>query len=208
MPLTQQIKYQSPKGQIIIEGPADGNAIKALTMNERLTNFRTPEKQQLALVEISGLPMGMIYIARHEKEIVGYITFHEPDPFIRWSKHPNVVEMGGIEVSEDWRRCKIGVNLLKLGFANPVLENHIVITMEYCWHWDVNQTGLSVWDYQRMLTKLFGSVGLKKVPTDDPDILEHPANVLMARYGSNVSPEDKALFEAMAFESKLETIVG
>lgn len=206
--MTQQISYQSPQGLIIIEGPVSSSKIQALTMNDKLTNFRPPQKQQQALVEISGLPMGMIYIARHENEIVGYITFHEPDAYTRWSKHPRVIEMGGIEVSEDWRRCKIGENLLKVGFSNPKLENYIAITMEFCWHWDVDQTGLSVWDYQRMLTKLFGTVGLNKVPTDDPDILEHPANVLMARIGKNVSLEDRRLFEKMTFEGKMKSIVG
>lgn len=206
--MAQYVSYKSPRGIIIVEGPVNGKHIEGLTMNDKLTNFRPPQKQQKALVEISELPLGMVYIARHEEEIVGYITFHQPDEYTRWSKHPRVIEMGGIEVSEDWRRCKIAENLLKLGFSNPELENYITITMEFCWHWDVNQTGLSIWDYQRMLTKLFGSVGLKEVPTDDPDILEHPANVLMARFGKNVSKEDRMLFEKMTFAGKLKSIVG
>jgi len=206
--MAQKTSYQSPLGLIVIEGPVSDNEIEKLTMNEKLTNFRPPKKQQKALIEISNLPMGMIYIARHEQEIIGYITFHEPDKYTRWSKHPGIIEMGGIEVSEDWRRCKIGESLLKLGFSNPVLDTYIAITMEFCWHWDVNQTGLSVWDYQRMLTKLFGCVGLEQVPTDDPDILEHPANVLMASFGKDVSKDDRMLFEQMTFENKMKSMIG
>lgn len=53
--------------------------------------------------------------------------------------------------------------------------------MEYFWHWDLEGSCFSVWEYQRMLTGLFGSVGLQKVSTNDLEITEHPANVLMAR---------------------------
>lgn len=206
--MAQKVNYNSPKGIVVLEGPVADKTIEGLTMNDKLSNFRPPEKQKKALAEISQLPKGMVYIARHENEIIGYITFHEPDEYTRWIKHPRVLEMGAIEVSEDWRRCRVAQNLLKFAFSNPELENYIVITMEFCWHWDVRETGLDIWDYQRMLSKLFGSVGLEKVPTDDPDILEHPANVLMARFGKNVSQEDRMLFEQMTFEGKLKFVVS
>jgi len=51
----------------------------------------------------------------------------------------------------------------------------------------------------KMLSNLFGSVGLERVPTDDPEILEHIANVLMARIGSRVSEEDIAKFNELKF---------
>lgn len=206
--MAQTITINTPKGTVTLEGPASKETIAELRMNDKLTNFRLPEKQKKALQEISELPTGMVYIARHEDEIIGYITFHEPDEYSRWVKHPKVLEMGAIEISSDWRRCKVAQNLLKYSFSNPVLEDYIVITMEFCWHWDVNGTGLDIWDYQRMLTRLFGTVGLIKVPTDDPDILEHPANVLMARIGKNVSKEDRALFETMTFEGKMQSVVS
>jgi len=48
-----------------------------------------------------------------------------------------------------------------------------------------------------MLTRLFGAVGLQKVETDDPEILEHPANVLMVRIGEDVTQEDIDAFDRM-----------
>ncbi len=198
----------TPKGTVYIEGPAEGSYISSLTMNQKLTNFRPPDKQKNALIKITCLPNGMIYIARHENEIIGYVTFHPADEFTRWHKHPRVLEMGGIEISPDWRQCGIGENLMKVAFSNESMEDFIVLTMEYCWHWDLRNCNLDVWGYQKMLTGLFGKVGLKKVATDDPDIIEHPANVLMARIGKNVSKQDVMLFESLRFLGKLGTSIN
>jgi acetoin utilization protein AcuA len=41
---------------------------------------------------------------------------------------------------------------------------------------------------------------MERTPTDDPDIIEHPANVLMTRIGKNVSTSDVALFESLKFQ--------
>lgn len=196
-------QFETPKGLVYVEGPAEGNYIESLVLNDRLTNFRPPRKQKEALVKITGLPEGMVYIARHQNEIIGYITFHKADEFTRWHKHPRVLEMGGIEISPDWRQCKVGDNLMRVAFSCKALDEYIVLTMEYCWHWDLRNSNLDVWEYQRMLTKLFARVGLNKVTTDDPDIIEHPANVLMARIGRNVSKQDLMLFETLRFLGKL-----
>lgn len=201
--VTDLFKLETPRGPVYIEGPAEGSYLGALEMNGKLTNFRPPNKQQEALIRITGLPESMVYIARHENEIIGYVTFHKADEFTRWHKHPRVLEMGGIEISSEWRQCKVGENLMRVAFSNKTLADYIVLTMEYCWHWDLRSSKLDVWEYQKMLTKLFARVGLEKVTTDDPDITEHPANVLMARIGKNVSKQDIMLFESMRFLGKL-----
>lgn len=188
-----------PAAEVFIEGPVSSHYLSALTMAEDLDCFRKPPQQHQALIEIAGDPSGLVYIARHFNTIVAYITFLPPDPCSRWSKHPRILELGAIEVSPRWRSYKLGKRLLKMAFTNPEMEKYIVITIEFCWHWDTRRTGMDIWQYQRMLTRLFGSVGLVKVTTDDPDILEHPANVLMARIGKEVSPEDIQLFEKLRF---------
>lgn len=187
-------------GKILIEGPVETAKLEELYMNDRLTIFRPPDKQKEALLLISSLPEGMVYVARCGLEIIGYVTFHYPDDFSRWSKHPAVLELGGIEISPHWRKCGIGVALLREAFSNPVMENYIMVTVEFCWHWDLKASGLELFAYQKMLAKLFGSVGLIRRATDDPDINEHPANVLMVRVGVNVSYEDNMLFNNMLFE--------
>lgn len=193
----------SPLGEVVIEGPLEAEKIEYLRMNNKLTNFRPPAKQKEALIAIARLPEGMVYVARHNLEIVGYVTFHYPDDFSRWSKHPAVLELGGIEISPDWRQRGIGSALLREAFKNPAMENYIIVTVEFCWHWDLKSSGLDLFKYQKMLTELFGSVGLSRRETDDPDIIEHPANVLMVRVGANVSSEDNLLFNNMLFENTI-----
>ncbi|NHM25753.1 GNAT family N-acetyltransferase [Desulfofundulus sp. TPOSR] len=189
----------TPHGVAVLEGPVSGGYLGTLTFDEKLNNFRQPEKQKAALKEIADLPEGMVYIVRVGSKVVGYVTFLPPDRHSRWSKHPRVLELGAIEVSPDWREYKLARKLLELAFSNPVMEDYIVITIEFCWHWDLRNTGLDVWQYQKMLAKLFGSVGMQKELTDDPDILEHIANVLMVRYGKRVPQKDIELFKEMLF---------
>ena len=33
------------------------------------------------------------------------------------------------------------------------MEDYLVITTEYYWHWDLKGTGLNVWDYRKMMER-------------------------------------------------------
>lgn len=200
--------FATYKGTVHVEGPVSDTYLDSLIINDQLNTFRPHKRQKESLMIITNLPQGMIYIARHEKKIIGYVTFHYPDEYSRWIKHPRVLEMGGIEISSDWRRCKVAQNLLITAFSNPNLENYIVITQEFCWNWDLRSSGLNIYAYQKMLSGLFTIVGMKVVGTDDPEICEHPANVLMARYGNNVTKQDLMLFESLRYLQKFETAVN
>lgn len=184
---------------IIIEGPVDPDLLAQWQLAPDLNIFREPPKQHRALIEIAASDDGMVYIARIQDLVVGYVTFHNPDQYSRWSRHPGILELGAIEISPSHRKKKIGSRLMEKAFANPIMEEKIVITIEFCWHWDLDRTGLDIWKYQKMLGKLFGSAGLEFVETDDPEILEHVANVMMARIGNKVSQEYIDLFEEMKF---------
>jgi len=188
--------------RVFVAGPVTPGVLSGLAMNRMLDNFRKPERQKEALIQIAGLDPGLVFIARCEDEIVGYVTFVRPDPYTRWSKHSRTLELGAVEVSPEWRRCYVGSRLLQAAFACPLLEDWIVITLEYCWHWDLTGTNLETWEYRNMLTKLFGRAGLAVKRTDDPDILEHPANLMMARVGRRVPLLDAVAFEAMLIENK------
>lgn len=186
-------------GAIHLEGPCTCEYIARLKMDEGLRSFRPPARQQEALMLISNLPEGKVFIARVQEKIIGYVTFHYPDEYSRWSKHPYVLELGAVEVSPEWRKYKIAQYLLQEAFSHNFVENHIIITIEFCWHWDLKNSSLNMMNYQRMLTKLFSSVGLHKRATDDPDITEHPANAMMVRFGQNVSKEAVQRFEELTF---------
>lgn len=199
----EEKSFRTSLGEVFIEGPVKAAVLKNFYMSEGLTNFRPPAKQKEALISISNTREGMIYVARHGREIIGYITFHAADQYSRWSKHPQVLELGCIEISPYFRKCRLGSVLLKEAFSNPMLDNYIVVTIEFCWHWDLKESRLEMYEYREMLTKFFGAIGLEKRATDDPDITEHPANVLMARIGKNVKQNDVMFFENMLFEKKM-----
>jgi len=190
---------KTSRGVIHLEGPCKSEYIARLAMDAGLKSFRPPARQQEALMLISNLPEGKVFIARFQDKIIGYVTFHFPDEYSRWSKHPYVLELGAVEVSPEWRNDKVGHHLLVEAFSHDFVENHIIITIEFCWHWDLKNSGLTMWNYQKMLTRLFSSVGLKKRATDDPDITEHPANVMMVRFGKNVPKEAIQRFEELTF---------
>ena len=195
-------REETPYGTVVVEGPVSPGRLAGFSMNALLTNFRPPDRQKQALIEIAGLDPGMVFVARSGSEIIGYVTFHRPDGCTRWIRHPHALELGGIEVSPEWRHAHLGGKLIVAAFSFPALEDYIVITTEYCWHWDLRGTNLEMWEYRKMLTKLFGKAGMEMKPTDDPDINEHPANVLMARVGANVSACDALVFEEMLFDEK------
>ncbi|MDD4169106.1 MAG: GNAT family N-acetyltransferase [Desulfotomaculaceae bacterium] len=185
--------------EVSVEGPVQAVELEKMHLNQGLTSFRPPDRQLEALIKISNLPEGMIYAARNGQEIIGYLTFHYPSKYSRWSNHPRVLELGGIEVSPEWRRKGVGTTLLKEAFANPVVENYIVVAIEFCWHWDLKRTKLGLLGYRSMMINIFNKVGLKKRATDDPDITEEPANVFAVRIGKNVGQKDISLFESMLF---------
>ncbi|MGQ9557307.1 MAG: GNAT family N-acetyltransferase [Desulfurispora sp.] len=199
----EQTVIPTPRGPVVVQGPVDSAYLQTLVFNSGLDNFRAPERQHQALMTIADFYEGMVFVARHRKEIVGYVTFHYPDEHSRWRAHSRILELGSVEVSRDWRKLGLGRALVAEACASGRLEDFVTITTEYSWHWDLKGTGLDMWAYQRMLTAFFGQFGFVRRHTDDPEICEHPANVLMVRFGSRVSKEDISRFESMCFQKTL-----
>ena len=189
---------------LLVEGPVEPAVLRSLTMHPQLDAFRRPEDQLEALAEIAELPEGRILLARDEAVLVGYVTFHYPDELERWSEAgmADLIELGAIEVANDYRGCGLAGALLELAFAGGELEETIVFTTEYYWHWDLRQTGLSVWDYRAMMEKLMKRVGMVAYATDDPEICSHPANCLMVRIGSRVPAESAERFDRIRFRRR------
>lgn len=196
-------EINTPQGQVVIEGPAERDYLASLLIDPNLSNFRNPARQKEALMLVASAPEGMVYIARHGKTIIGYLSFHAPSPYTRWSRHPRILELGAIEVSIRWRRYGVASALLKEAFQNANLEEYIIIACEFQQHWDLQGTRMNAWNYQRMLTRLYGSVGFKKRRTDDPEILEHPANMLLVRFGRKVNSAYLKAFEELTYQQSL-----
>lgn len=193
----KMIFVETPQGKAVVFGPACSGAIEKRSIDQSLNRFRPAEKQKKSLAEITTIKDGYVFIASLNDVIIGYLTFHPPEPFERWGSGgiECILELGAIEVGRTFRGCGIARSLLEIAFDNGRMEDYIVIATEYYWHWDLEGTGLLVWEYRSRLEKLMATVDLVPTETSDPEINAHPANALMVRYGSNVSP-----FEVKAFE--------
>ncbi|MDZ5472542.1 N-acetyltransferase [Bacillus sp. 31A1R] len=197
-------EIKTPHGNIIIEGPITPEKLADLEFHEDLVAFRPPAQQHKALVEIARLPEGRIIIARHRHTIIGYVTYLYPDPLERWSegKMDNLIELGAIEVISKFRGCSVGKNLLVVSMMDDAMEDFIIITTEYYWHWDLKGTGLNVWEYRKIMEKMMNAGGLEYYATDDPEISSHPANCLMAKIGKRVDTDSIQRFDQLRFMNR------
>ncbi|MBW3110056.1 N-acetyltransferase, partial [Mammaliicoccus sciuri] len=127
-----------------------------------------------------------------------------PDPLERWSDGnlPYILELGAIELSLDYRKYGLGKKMLQLAMKAPEMEDFIVITTEYYWHWDLKNSGLDVYQYQKIMHKMMAEGGLEVFATDDPEIISHPANSLMARIGQNIQQEQMEAFDKLRFMNR------
>ncbi|MFD1927092.1 GNAT family N-acetyltransferase [Sporosarcina siberiensis] len=197
-----EIKHKN--GNIIVEGPISQDEMAKLEFHEHLTAFRIPNQQHKALVKIAGLPEGRIIIARNGNEIVGYATYIYPDPLERWSEGnmENLIELGAIEVIPKFRGGGVGKAILKVSMMDDAMEDYIILTTEYYWHWDLKGTQLNVWEYRKVMEKMMNAGGLEYFATDDPEISSHPANCLMARIGNRVSQDSVQQFDRLRFMNR------
>ncbi|MCM3387442.1 GNAT family N-acetyltransferase [Ureibacillus chungkukjangi] len=198
------MEMETRHGQVIIEGPVPPEQLEKYTFHDDLVSFRPPLKQQKALVEIAKLDEGRIVIIRNGETVVGYVTYLYPDPLERWSEDQieNMIELGAIEVIPSYRSGGVAKKLLQLSFMDEAMENYLVITTEYYWHWDLKGTGLNVWDYRKMMERLMQSVDFVYFATDDPEITSHPANCLMARVGKRVNNDTMERFDRLRFKNR------
>lgn len=191
-------------GKIIIEGPISKERLEHYHFHEDLVAFRQPKEQHKALIGIAQLPEGRIIVARDQNTIIGYVTFLYPDPLERWSEGnmEKLIELGAIEVIPAFRNNKVGKHLLEVSMMDSYMENYIIITTEYYWHWDLKGTGLTIWDYRKVMEKMMNAGGLEVLSTDDPEINSHPANCLMVRFGKHTTNDDIQTFDHLRFRNK------
>ncbi|REJ08271.1 GNAT family N-acetyltransferase [Halobacillus trueperi] len=193
--------FDTEHGPVIVEGPLPSEDLEKYTFHEGLTAFRPPEKQFEAIKGIADFEEGRIIIARHNEEIIGYVTYLHPDPLERWSEGSmeDLIELGAIEVIPKFRGYRIGSRLLRVSMMDEYMENYIIISTEYYWHWDLKGTGLNIWDYRKVMEKMMAAGGLTPSPTDDPEIISHPANCLMVKIGRHVSDSSVEQFDKLRF---------
>jgi len=195
----------SERGPIVVEGPVASEYLSEMTIDQGLKTFRPASRQLEALVGIAAMPLGRVIIARSSDMVVGYVTFHPAEKFERWGQGDleEVIELGAVEVSPAWRGCGVAKGLLDVAFNTDYFEDYIVVATEYYWHWDLEGTGQTVWEYRKMMERLLEHYGFRREATDDPEITCHPANMLAVRRGGRVAPEALAKFEALKYKKEL-----
>lgn len=197
---------ETPNGKITLEGPVNADELKNYYFHEHLVAFRPPKKQFEALIDIADFPEGRIIIARTEDTIIGYVTYLHADPLERWStfKMEDLIILGAIEIIPEYRGAGTASGLLKVSMMDGYMENYIIISTEYYWHWDLDGTELSIWNYRKVMEKMMAVGGLSPAPTDDPEIISHPANCLMVRIGKHVPEDSIKQFDKLRFLQRYE----
>ncbi|WP_077621238.1 GNAT family N-acetyltransferase [Sediminibacillus massiliensis] len=194
-------KVNTEFGTIIIEGPLPASELRKYEFHEQLNAFRPARKQFDAVLDIADFDEGRIIVARTSDTIIGYVTYLHPDPLERWSifNMEDLIELGAIEIAPEFRGYKIGSKLLRVSMMDEAMENYIIISTEYYWHWDLKGKQMSVWDYRKVMEKMMFAGGLTPAPTDDPEIISHPANCLMVKIGKHVEEDSVQKFDRLRF---------
>lgn len=196
--------FEAGGRELTVQGPVPPEILAEWRLHPDLDAFRPPAEQKEALIEIAGLPEGRIIVARERDLVVGYVTFHYPDEMERWSEGgmEDLVELGAVEVADEYRGMSLGKRMIRTAFVGEQMENLIVFTTEYYWHWDLKGSGLDVWAYRGMMERLMKSVDMVWFATDDPEICSHPANCLMVRIGKQVPLSSVEQFDRVRFRQR------
>ncbi|MCL6477819.1 MAG: GNAT family N-acetyltransferase [Peptococcaceae bacterium] len=180
------------KGIVELIAGVGPDLLADLSLDSGLDSFRPADRQHLALIQIAGMPGGIVTIALDGKNVLGYVSFYCSDRDNR-----RIVELGGIEVTLPWRRLGLASWLLRTSFDRHLLEHCIIYLTGKSCHWDLEGNNLNMWRYQHVLIKLFESAGFVRKLLDGPGTTLNPADFFMIRIGRNVPADQVMLFERM-----------
>lgn len=185
---------ETARGPIALVGRADRDLLASHPLEDGIGAFShysryAAEIQGNALARVAGLPEGRVLAAVHGGRIVGFLTFHPADRELRWGHEdfPELLELGGIETSRNYRGLGIAPALMALAFSGGDYDARIVYATGYTWCWDLAATGLSKAAYREKILGLFRRFGFDEHVTDEPNIRFDWCNVLMVRIGPRVS---------------------
>ena len=142
---------------------------------------RLPEREHQLLVDIAKRPDSVLTLAYTlSGEIVGEVTLAPADAW--WEGLGQTYEIA-VQVSSRWRRLGIARQLLAFALELDALEEIIILALGLSWHWDTEGLGLTRYRYRQ---QLFAGYGFCEYLTTEPNIRMDPANILLARIGSQV----------------------
>lgn len=181
-------------GKLLIRGPVAPENLEKYSLTEGLCCFRPPSQQHQAILDLSQEKDGLIFTATLANIIVSYVSFQKPD-YPWWQKRcfPYLIELGSIETDPSWRNMGISKALLENLFKNSnflFFEDFIVIAVQFIQSWDLINTGMSPWTYRQFMLDFFKKFDFVTWETVDPEVREHPCNILLARVGANTGIKD------------------
>ncbi len=199
------------KGSIRLCRRPEPGLLAGMTVEEGLgAAFRRKSDVLKAMLQrVASLEQAELVVAwTSEGRIVGYLLLLPPGPLERWGRDPALPlhELVGIEVARPFRRLGIAKAMLGLAFAPERWEQRIVLAPLYASQWDREGNALDQRRYRRMLLVLLWRFGFAEFPTDDPEILADPANLLVVRVGRQVPPEVYLRFSALLSEGEAASI--
>lgn len=182
---------RTPLGKLQIRGPVSTDQLASCLLTDGLCCFRQSSRQHQALIELADQTDGLVFTASLVNKVVSYVSFQKPDyPWWQSRCFPELIELGSIETDPAWRKMGLGKNLLDNIFKNKefdYFENFIVMAAHFVHSWDLKQTGLTPWAYRQFMIDFFAKYNFTTWETVDPEIREHPSNILLARVGNNIS---------------------
>lgn len=205
--LVEQLTKETSCGLIYFSRRVPAEQLARMQLAEGLGIFFrfNLERQMETLLKIAQMNYGNIIIAYTAEDlIVGYVTMHPIDESERWNvlNRPGealrVYEFGAIEISRKWRGCDISSNLMRAAFeGDKWIEDKIIVSVAFAWHWDYEELGISKYIYSDMLKKIIASAGFQKMDTDEPNVMMDGANMFMVRVGKRVPLEVEQEFYAL-----------
>ncbi len=182
--------FITPLGKLYLRGPVSPDQFTDWRLSSGLNCFRPAASQHRALIELAAEPDGLLFTATLANTVISYASFQKPD-FPWWEKRcfPELIELGGIETDPGWRKMGVIKALLNAIFKNPgftYFDDFIIIAIHTIHSWDIRTSNIAPWAYRRLMIDIFSKYGFETWETDDPEIREHPCNILLARPGKNI----------------------
>jgi acetoin utilization protein AcuA len=163
------------------------------------------EREMATLQRIARMNYGDVVVAHTADDLIaGYVACHPVDESERWAvlNKPDepirVYEFGSIEVSRQWRGYGLSSRLMKAGFEGDAwMDDKIIVSVEFAWHWDYEELGMTKFAYRDMLKKVIATAGFRPMDTDEPNVMMDGANMFMVRVGKYVPVEVEQEFYAL-----------
>ncbi len=171
--------YTTSAGPIYLRERCPATFVEQLRPDEGLHAFaRTPEREHGLLLKIASSAKSELALAyTGTGAIVGQITLAEAES---WWQEAGVCREVAIEISAGWRKLGVARSLIELVGAREDLEGWILLAMGFSWHWETEQLGLHNTRY------LLAPYGFVEYLTNEPNLRDDPANILLARIGKRV----------------------